>query len=194
MALPADRGENRLRSAAHPDEHLGMPSPLRQALPGLAALAGLASVPSPTFAQAASPTSAVPTTLAPVELVPTGWFSGDTHEHIQLCDDTALTAQDILARMELEDLDVASILIWQRSSGLSYVEFICNVPPPGPPVTAPRLVQFGVETSGLTCSLWGHMIGLGIGPAQARIALGSLAGGACADMPGLGLPGDGSGL
>jgi hypothetical protein len=168
-----------------------MNSTLRQALPGLAVLAVLAK---PAQAQATGPTSAVPTTLAPVELVPSGWFSGDTHEHIQLCDDTALTAQDILARMEVEDLDVASILIWQRSAVLPFTEFICNVTQPGPPVTAPRLVQFGVETSGLSCSLWGHLIGLGIGPAQARVAFGSLANGDCANMPGLGLPGDGSGL
>lgn len=160
---------------------------LRQALPGLACLA-LAALPA---AQKARPSGATPTPLPPRSVVPAGWFSGDTHEHIQQCDDTVLPVPDLLARMAAEDLDVASILIWHRSL-LPYVEFVCNVTQA--PVPSEKVVRFGVETSGLSCSLWGHLIGLGIGASQARVAFGATASGACTDMPGLGLPGDGSGL
>jgi hypothetical protein len=129
-----------------------------------------------------------------VELVPPGWYSGDTHEHIQYCDDTLHTVGEIRARMEAEDLNVAAVLIWHRNALLPFVAHVCNVTGQRDPLSsARRWIQFGVETSGLTCARWGHIIALGIGPDQARIALGSVAGGACADMPGLGLEGDGTG-
>jgi hypothetical protein len=124
------------------------------------------------------------------------WFSGDTHEHVQNCNGTVFPPESVLARMEEEGLNVASLLVWQRGA-MPFTQFVCEVTGEPDPVSTPtRVLQYGVETSGLECSKWGHLVGLGIGPEQARIASGTLAAGACADMPGLGLGcegGDGTG-
>jgi len=128
----------------------------------------------------------------PVSYVP-GWFSGDTHEHIQHCDSTVHPLSEIRERMDAEDLNVANVLIWNYT-GVPYTEFICNVTGGLDPLSnQTRLLQYGVETSYLSCARWGHLIGLNIGPEQARIARGFVIDGACADMPGLGLGGDGTG-
>jgi hypothetical protein len=124
---------------------------------------------------------------------PPGWYSGDTHEHVQFCDESVHLADEVLLRMEAEDLDVANMLIWERS-GLPYTQFICFLSGrPDPLSDGHRLLQYGIETSGLDCSRWGHLIGLNVRPEDARIAAGSRLAGACEDMPGLGLGGDGTG-
>jgi len=126
-------------------------------------------------------------------LAPPGWYSGDTHEHVQHCDDTLHGTDEVLSRMAAEHLDVASILIWERPL-LPFTESVCRViGQPDDLSSASRVLQYGVETSGLTCARWGHLIGLGIGAEQARIAFGSTLEGDCDEMPGLGLGGDGSG-
>ncbi len=125
---------------------------------------------------------------------PAGWYSGDTHEHIQYCDNTLHPIGEILARMQAEGLNVGNVLIWHRPL-LPFTQHVCSVTGRLDPLSSTtRLLQYGVETSGLSCARWGHLIGLGIGPAQARIAQGTVATGACADMAGLGLGGDGSGV
>jgi len=127
--------------------------------------------------------------------VPGVWYTGDTHEHLQNCDGSVNTLEDIFARMELEGLNLASILIWERAPS-PFTQYVCLVTgKPEPISTALRKLQFTLETSGLDCSRWGHLIGMGMGT-TARIAEGSLAAGDCADMPGLGLGcegGDGTG-
>lgn len=128
-----------------------------------------------------------------VELAPPGWYSGDTHEHVQACDQTLHPIEEIRARMDAEDLNVANVLIWERAS-LPYSRFVCRVNGQRDPASGDRrILVYGVETSGLDCARWGHLIGLGIGARQARIVRGTLAAGDCADMEGLGHGGDGSG-
>ncbi len=122
-----------------------------------------------------------------------GWYSGDTHEHVQYCNGTVHPLAEIRARMEAEDLNVASALIWHRQA-LPFRSFICLLTgQPDALSDGRRILQYGVETSGLDCSRWGHLIGLNLQPEHARIATGSYAAGACADMPGLGFQGDGTG-
>jgi len=122
-----------------------------------------------------------------------GWFSGDTHEHIQYCDTTEHPILEIRDRMVAENLNVANVLIW-NFTGLPFTEYICNVTGLLDPLSnVKRILQYGVETSQMSCARWGHLIGLNIGPDQARIARGSLMEGACSEMSGLGLGGDGTG-
>jgi hypothetical protein len=125
------------------------------------------------------------------------WFTGDTHEHVQNCDGSVFPPESVLVRMEEERLNVASLLIWNRGA-LRFTQFVCAVTgEPESISTTRRIMQYGVETSGLDCSKWGHLVGLGIGPTQARIAYGATADGSCADMPGLALGcegGDGTGV
>jgi hypothetical protein len=128
-----------------------------------------------------------------VQLAPPGWYSGDTHEHVQACDETLHPIEEIRARMDAEDLNVANVLIWERVT-LRYTQFVCRVNGQRDPSSGERrILVYGVETSGLACARWGHLIGLGIGAAQARIVRGTLAAGDCADMEGLELGEDGSG-
>ena len=128
-----------------------------------------------------------------IELAPPGWYSGDTHEHVQACDETLHPIEEIRARMDAEDLNVANVLIWERVT-LPYTQFVCRVNGQRDPTSGERRVLvYGVETSGLACARWGHLIGLGIGAQQARIVRGTRAAGDCADMEGLGLGEDGSG-
>jgi len=119
---------------------------------------------------------------APVQL-PYGWYSGDTHEHIQLCD-LAPAAQptlcapnsiedildDILARMIAQDLNVVSVLIWAYAGGgapwqadvaaFDSLRALVENAPIASHSTAMRILQYGVETSGLACADIGHVIGL----------------------------------
>ncbi|NOT32461.1 MAG: CehA/McbA family metallohydrolase [Planctomycetes bacterium] len=126
--------------------------------------------------------------------MPPGWYSGDTHEHVQYCDESVHFQDEVLARMQAENLNVANILIWQRTL-LPYTRFVCHVTgSPDPLSGRHRILQYGVETSGLDCSRWGHLIGLNIRAEDARIAAGSLLANDCRDMPGLGLEGDGTGM
>lgn len=130
--------------------------------------------------------------VAPEE-VPPGWYSGDTHEHMQLCNGSVRLLDEIRARMDAEDLNVANVLIWHRQA-LRFQDFICLLTgEPDVLSDSRRILQVGVETSGLDCSRWGHLIGLNIDPAKARIAAGSLAAGDCDDMLGLTFEGDGTG-
>lgn len=127
------------------------------------------------------------------EPAPPGWYSGDTHEHVQYCNGTVHLLDEIRARMDAEDLNVASVLIWHRQA-LRFQDFICLLTgEPDVLSDSHRILQVGVETSGLDCSRWGHLIGLNVDPAQARIAAGSVAAGDCDDMLGLTLEGDGTG-
>lgn len=137
--------------------------------------------------------SELPSIDTSVELAPPGWYAGDTHEHVQGCDGNLHAIEEIRARMDAEDLNVANVLIWQRPT-LPYTQFVCRVTGrPDPASGERRLLVYGVETSGLSCARWGHLIGLGIGAFQARIARGILASGDCDDMAGLELGEDGTG-
>ncbi len=128
--------------------------------------------------------------------LPPSWYRGDTHEHIQYCDNSEHALFEVLGRMQAEDQNVANVLIWDRRL-LPFSQYVCLVSGSPDPITRlGRIVQFGVETSGLDCAKWGHLSGLGIGPDEARIARASLANGDCLDADGLGLGcpgGDGTG-
>jgi hypothetical protein len=129
---------------------------------------------------------------------PTGWYDGDTHDHAQPCVGPALTSEDLLARMIANGLDVSSILVWGGTPAESFVQHVCAVTGSEDPLSGPlAILQYGVETSGLSASTFGHLIGLDIGPNEARIADADPANGACyaATNPmGLACPGpDGTG-
>jgi hypothetical protein len=125
------------------------------------------------------------------------WYAGDTHEHFQGCFVPAQPLDEILQRLEDEDLNVGTVLVWNPGANLPYSAFACLVNGTVDPLSQPdRVLQYGVETSGLDCGKWGHLSGMGIGPEEARFVTSSLASGDCADAPGL-VPacgGDGSGL
>ncbi len=125
------------------------------------------------------------------------WYAGDTHEHLQTCSGNARPIEEILDRMTAEQLQVASVLVWGARFESGFTSFVCLVQgEPDANSSFQRILQYGVETSGLDCGKWGHLTGLGFGPDEARIAFGALALGDCADMSGLGLGfegGDGTG-
>lgn len=125
------------------------------------------------------------------------WYSGDTHEHIQYCDNTLHSIEEIALRMKSEGLNVANILIWDRAS-LPFTFFVCLVTgDPDPMSTGGLVLQYSIETSQLDAGLWGHLIGANIGPNEARIVDSASSAFACAEMPGLGLGcpgGDGTGV
>lgn len=130
---------------------------------------------------------------------PPNWFSGDVHDHIQLCDSTVETTADILNKIMAQDLNVSNLLIWDGVDPLeNYTKNVCNVT--GVPETTPPgfVIQYGVETSGLDTAKFGHLSGLNVGPNEARISIASTAAGDCYDDPvGLGLGcvgGDGTGI
>jgi hypothetical protein len=130
--------------------------------------------------------------------VPAGWFSGDTHEHIQLCFGTPdVTAAEIYTEMLAEDLGVSNALVWGAgfippSQFLSYVDqFVTGAEDPVTAGDPDKVLQFGIETSGVSCANLGHMIGLNIGPAEANIF--QLAMGCTPLWPATGFGNDGSG-
>ncbi len=102
--------------------------------------------------------------------VPPGWHSGDTHEHIQQCfNPVDTTTTDIYTEMQATGLDVSSPLIW--SAGFitpdQYKTYTANFVTGSEDLTTvgdpTKIIQFGVETSGVNCGNLGHMIGLNIG-------------------------------
>ena len=132
--------------------------------------------------------------------LPPGWFSGDPHDHIQLCDGTLLATEDVVARMVAEGLDVGHPLIWDGlpDTPFDYTNQVCRVTGLPEPTTAGKIVQFGVETSGLQGASWGHLIGLNLTADEAAIAIADPAQGACyTSATGLGFVcagGDGTGV
>jgi hypothetical protein len=111
--------------------------------------------------------------------LPADWYSGDSHDHTQSCDGSLLSLAAITDRLQDELLSVSSVLIWQPFAGpYSFVSNVCSVTGMPEP-TAAGHVQYGVETSGLSASKFGHLIGTDIGPTQARIATANTAFGAC---------------
>ena len=137
----------------------------------------------------------VESTPAPADSGPL-WHAGDTHEHLQSCSGMIVPLSGIAERMEAEDLSLAHVLVWEPVDG-TFARFSCQVTGEPDPLSPPgRILQFGVETSGLDCARWGHLIGLGIGAEEADIARASMADGDCMDSTGLGLGcggGDGTG-
>lgn len=109
----------------------------------------------------------------PVQPSP-GWFAGDTHDHLQNCHAHGgglRSLTEVVELMEEEGLTLSSVLVFDPATGESFGNHACLVTGMPHPISTPSsIVQFGVETSGLTASRWGHLIGLGIGPDEARIA------------------------
>lgn len=106
--------------------------------------------------------------------VPFGWYSGDTHEHTQLCFGGAVSPDTVYNELEPKGLNVSSALIWgagfigpelfkDEASVVDGQEFEPLFP------VDKRILQFGIETSGVSCANLGHMIGLNIGSAQTDI-------------------------
>lgn len=108
---------------------------------------------------------------------PPGWFSGDSHEHVQLCFDPSIKTEEqvrdeLLARGE----NVASMLLW--GVRVSQGQFLQGFSPlitgsedpsgAGYPTLA---LQYGIETSGFQCARLGHTIALGIDAARSNFFL-----------------------
>jgi len=116
---------------------------------------------------------------------PPTWFSGDTHEHFQLCADPPELTYDpddqdladyleekmtaIRTEMDLKNLNVANVLAWNmplEESGpgiwpavfglISGSDLVLPFSDPA----SNRLLVMALETSGLDCSAFGHLIGL----------------------------------
>jgi len=103
----------------------------------------------------------VPAQSAPV-FTPPGWYSGDTHVHMQQCttwDD--LTLPEIDTQMAAGDLDVTAIQLWcSRWTPpdwylTHYAPMITGVE--DPISSAGRHLQFGLEVSGFPASQFGHV-------------------------------------
>lgn len=131
---------------------------------------------------------------------PPAWISGDTHGHVQACDGVLDSEADVLAEMRREDMRVSSLLIWNpKSNGqelLPFTEHVCRVTGVPEPGTGSRVLQYGVETSGLDCAEWAHVSALNIGSSAARIAVASEPADCYTSPTGLGLGcpgGDGTG-
>lgn len=127
---------------------------------------------------------------------PAGWYSGSTHDHIQICGGGLIDVSVIQRILDVRSIDVSCLLIWNAPGPYPYNQFICNVT--GAPLagTGNRVIQYGVETSQLDCSGWGHLIGLNIGAPEARIAVATDVADCHFDPVGLGLGcagGDGTG-
>jgi hypothetical protein len=109
-----------------------------------------------------------------------GWYDGDTHDHAQPCAGAPLTSEDLLERMFENGLDVSSVLVWGGTPTEPFVLHACKVTGSEDPLSSPlAILQYGVETSGLGASTFGHLIGLDIGENEARIADADPATGAC---------------
>ena len=119
----------------------------------------------------------VGTTVCPPGFVqPVDWYSGDTHEHIQHCftptDDTPL---EIYQEMLADQLDLSNALIWGAGfitpdQFKAYVQqFLTGAEDPVTAADPTKILQFGVETSGVSAGNLGHMIGLNITPAEADV-------------------------
>jgi len=177
-------------------------------LPGILSLAAFVLLPGSVSAQGATgPPSGPGTTMVPRVRVPPDWYSGDTHDHVQLCCANATTCLgqyakgvldtcDIDASMAAEGLDVSSVLVWEPGANnptAPFTKYVCaltGVPETSCPHGAPLrgLIQYGVEVSGLGAARWGHLVGLGIGGYQGRIATAPAGAGTCAAAAPLSVP------
>jgi hypothetical protein len=93
---------------------------------------------------------------------PPGWYSGDTHVHMQQCTTwNDLTLPEIDTQMAAGDLDVTAIQLWcsrwtPPDWYLShYAPMITGVE--DPISSAGRHLQFGLEVSGFKASQFGHV-------------------------------------
>jgi len=116
---------------------------------------------------------------------PSRWFSGDTHEHFQICTDPPELTYDpddpelaayyfekmtaIRADMDAKNLNVANVLDWNKplefaGPGMWPAVFgLISGSDPVLPFSDPasnRLLVMALESSGLDCSAFGHLIGL----------------------------------
>lgn len=106
-------------------------------------------------------------------LVPEGWYSGDTHEHTQLCLTSELrTVEEVRGEYLARGENVANLLVWgvrinAEIYHTSFQHLITGVEDPSTIGYPEQVIQYGIETSGFRCSRLGHSIGLNIDPAQA---------------------------
>ena len=103
----------------------------------------------------------LPGQSAPVS-TPPGWYSGDTHVHMQQCTTwNDLTLPEIDAQMAAGDLDVTAIQLWcSRWTPPDwylnhYAPMITGVEEPGS--SAGHHLQLGLEVSGFPASQFGHV-------------------------------------
>jgi hypothetical protein len=105
----------------------------------------------------------------PPATVPPGWYSGDTHAHIQLCGQTvALKPAQVYQVLTTKHLNVACVQVWATYM-LDPAIFLALYAPlvtgSEHPVSAgdpDAIVQFGVEVSGFKASQFGHVQALDI--------------------------------
>jgi len=106
---------------------------------------------------------------------PPGWFSGDTHQHVQRCTGPDVTSPDdpdlpgiltdIRNWMDATDLNVANLAIWGKPDPAAYdaMRELVNGLLLAWPYSDPsinRLMRYVIETSGLSCSDPGHVLAL----------------------------------
>ncbi len=93
--------------------------------------------------------------------IPPGWYAGDTHEHVQLCDGLEdRPVGDMLREMDELGLSVVSSLVW-NPYGAGYAEHVDLITGAEHALTVSRpdrFLQFGIETSGLDCDDLGHLV------------------------------------
>ncbi|MFT5290512.1 MAG: hypothetical protein ACI8QS_000882 [Planctomycetota bacterium] len=114
-------------------------------------------------------------------VVPPLWYSGDSHEHIQLCpffgppkpgyapaiplDRTPL---DIYAESVRTNLNVSAVSVWRPPQNTEdeffneYLPLISGFEDPATIGDANFIFQYGVEGSGFATSIRGHLLALGI--------------------------------
>lgn len=104
---------------------------------------------------------------------PPGWYSGDTHAHIQACPQCAscpdASLDSVYASMQANGLDLACVQLWNDTSDPSGAEYYANyaalVTGAEDPLTLAdpdRALQIGLEVSGFLASQYGHVQGMGI--------------------------------
>jgi hypothetical protein len=98
---------------------------------------------------------------APVS-TPPGWYSGDTHVHMQQCTTwNDLTLPEIDAQMAAGDLNVTAIQLWcSRWTPPDYYlsHYASMITGNEDPLSsAERRMQFGLEVSGFPASQFGHV-------------------------------------
>ena len=118
-------------------------------------------------------------TSCPVGVVqpPPGWYSGDTHEHAQLCFSATIKSESELRdEMIARGQNVASLLVWgvRLNPALYLAAFLPRITGTEHPSTVgypSQVIQYGIETSGFDCANLGHSIALGVDPSHANFFL-----------------------
>jgi hypothetical protein len=105
----------------------------------------------------------------PPATIPPGWYSGDTHTHIQLCGEPVdLTPEQIYAAVQSQHLSVACLQVWAKFGVTpavylaDYAPLVTGIEHPVSAGDPDAIVQVGVEVSGFQASQFGHVQALNV--------------------------------